>query len=850
MLPVTESKFIRILTYTNMSQFYTFSITKFLWTLFLWIGSGSISFGQCPTSVTILETQQDVIDFAANYGTCSTIPVRLIIREYSPNDITDLSPLSFITNVTGELELYNLALSDLSGLDNVSNVSGDLIVSNLDQITDMSDFTSLQTIGTFNLSGCDGITSITNGSLTVSNSFQLSGLSSLSNLNNFNLLGSPFISISNCPILTSINCRPANSSTFFIKGMTLSNLPALPKIDIGSSVFLFTNGSLSIQDCNALTDLLDINTSLGGSQGITVIKNNSSLTNTDRLFLSSPRIIEITDNISLSSLDLGFFNRITNSFTIHGNANLTTLNLSNLEYVEQTFLISNNASLTSLDGLDNLIAVRDLQIVNNNALIDIANLTSLENITRNLYIANNDNLTSIGGLTSLERIYEELSVLSNQNLTTIGSYPELRGVQEQITIDDNPALLDLGTMPKLGNLQSANLNIDILNNPSLTSLSGFDNLFRVSELNITDCPNVTFLFTVGSRANNSGSFFDIKIENTGIINLQGFPKINDLILWNNASLINLEWLQPNNGRVNDLWIKNCASISNLLGLEASNAMADLRLENNPLLSSLGGLQNTISADDILIFQNPALLNLNELENIPSTGQNGTPGSVQISTNNSLNSIDDFCGLFSIAQTATAGSNFFVSNNSYNPTIAEITTQGPCSSVPLPVELLKFSGIALDLGNALSWQTASEENASLFRVQTSSDGQNWKELTQITAEGESQTLQSYSYLDKLAPSGLSYYRLLLEDLDGSYEYSDVISITRIDPDQEQFAFPNPTSGLITLSGLTSSASVRILGPLGKTVLEQKLQNGRIDLSVLPPSIYTLQSEGKSFRVIRN
>jgi hypothetical protein len=871
MLPVTESKFVGIITYTNMNQFYTFSITKLLLVLFLSFGMGAAGFSQCPTSTTILTTQQDIIDFAANYGSCANIPHSITIQESSPNSISDLSPLSFITSISGDLKIHgNQALTTLTGIHNVSTTAGDFRISNN---------AALVNPGALAISSVDEII--------------IHGNPMLSSLPNTNINSVTTIYITNNPLLVSRNgfsISDASVQQLFINNCALSDLvlfnqttniwqlgirdmPNLTTLDLGGTLNLgFFSGSyrstlFTIQDCNNLTN---ISSSLTGFGSI-IIQDNPQLASINNINLSRIDDFQIVNNDALISFALsGTSTSVERTLRISDNDNLVSFNMNSITTSLTSAIISGNPLLANLSGLQNLVTANRLYIGNNDALTDMSGLSSLTSVFNPFTITLNDGLTSCNGLNSLQDVYQ-LYIQDNINLNTLGNFPALDDISDEIFIEDNAALQDLGSFPAISRiryrldinrcpsltnvgswnsmsyLNSVNLDIRIVDCPLLNSISGFSG-FEAYHAFITDCPALSDLTGLPNRNNY---FTRLILDNTGITDLSNISGVALLALIDNQNLTNLDNISMAAGQTTaDFYIRDNPNLTSISGLAGFTSFKDFTLFGSPNLASLAGLENVTSVNDISIGGSTQLTSLEQLQNINSIGQSGSPGSLTIYSNPQLNSIDDFCGLHGIIQDARSNTNIYIQNNTYNPTPAEITTQGPCSSIPLPVELLKFSGNALDQGNALSWQTASEENASLFRVQTSSDGQNWKELTQVTAEGESQTLQSYSYLDKLAPSGLSYYRLHLEDLDGSYEYSDVISITRIGADQEQFAFPNPTSGLITLSGLTSSASVRILGPLGKTVLEQQLQDGQVDLSSLPAGIYTLQSEGKSFKVIRN
>ena len=65
-------------------------------------------------------------------------------------------------------------------------------------------------------------------------------------------------------------------------------------------------------------------------------------------------------------------------------------------------------------------------------------------------------------------------------------------------------------------------------------------------------------------------------------------------------------------------------------------------------------------------------------------------------------------------------------------------------------------------------------------------------------------QAYHFTDQ-HPLYTAYYRLKMEDLDGSYSYSDVLFLEAPGTQQPQ-AFPNPNNGQFKLSLPTAEAAV--------------------------------------------
>ncbi|MFT5165777.1 MAG: hypothetical protein ACI8P3_001006 [Saprospiraceae bacterium] len=112
---------------------------------------------------------------------------------------------------------------------------------------------------------------------------------------------------------------------------------------------------------------------------------------------------------------------------------------------------------------------------------------------------------------------------------------------------------------------------------------------------------------------------------------------------------------------------------------------------------------------------------------------------------------------------------------------------------LPVELTDFYGEVDACDVVLNWRTETEENFNHFGLQRSSDGTDFETIEAINGSGAT-TPMSYQYHDREAKR-LNYYRLKMIDTDGSYDYSDIISIQTecMEDDIKMAIYPNPILG---------------------------------------------------------
>ncbi|MDX9751901.1 MAG: VCBS repeat-containing protein, partial [Flavobacteriales bacterium] len=160
---------------------------------------------------------------------------------------------------------------------------------------------------------------------------------------------------------------------------------------------------------------------------------------------------------------------------------------------------------------------------------------------------------------------------------------------------------------------------------------------------------------------------------------------------------------------------------------------------------------------------------------------------------------------------------------------------------LPVELLQLDGIPLVPGNLISWATASETGTSHFTVERSTDLAAWQAIGEVAAAGNSPTTTAYELLDTDAPTGLSYYRLQVVDLDGTAEPSPTVAVHRGAGDHMQ-VYPNPaTDARLYWQGPAGARRARVHDAAGRMVLDRPAApgtNGSIELGALSAGHYTL------------
>jgi hypothetical protein len=111
---------------------------------------------------------------------------------------------------------------------------------------------------------------------------------------------------------------------------------------------------------------------------------------------------------------------------------------------------------------------------------------------------------------------------------------------------------------------------------------------------------------------------------------------------------------------------------------------------------------------------------------------------------------------------------------------------------IPVELTSFTANTSDGNVVLNWETATEINNQGFEIERRTADTEYRTIGFVEGHGTTTEPQSYSYIDKTAEQGLTYYRLKQVDFDGHYTYSVEIEIDATGPLSFNLAqnYPNP------------------------------------------------------------
>ncbi|KAK6028700.1 polymorphic outer membrane protein repeat-containing domain protein [Ostertagia ostertagi] len=172
-----------------------------------------------------------------------------------------------------------------------------------------------------------------------------------------------------------------------------------------------------------------------------------------------------------------------------------------------------------------------------------------------------------------------------------------------------------------------------------------------------------------------------------------------------------------------------------------------------------------------------------------------------------------------------------------------------SSVPLPVQLISFEAVKGpdNKSSVLEWQVNREAGMSRYKIQRSSNGNTFETIGSVAANGK----ERYQFMDEQPLPGINFYRLSMEETDGSYTYSRVIRITFRENNQPGIViYPNPAATILNINpdgiaaGLLALQYTDLAGRTARTIRVNYIPGEVIhdDISTLPAGSYILTLPG--------
>jgi len=182
---------------------------------------------------------------------------------------------------------------------------------------------------------------------------------------------------------------------------------------------------------------------------------------------------------------------------------------------------------------------------------------------------------------------------------------------------------------------------------------------------------------------------------------------------------------------------------------------------------------------------------------------------------------------------------------------------------VPVELTSFTAVSLGSVIQLSWNTATETNNLQFEIErrliNESESGSWMLRGYVEGKGTTTELHQYLYNDEIKGINATaiQYRLKQIDFNGSFTYSDVVTIDEISPIEFKLEqnYPNPFNPATIINYSVpgeQSVTLKVFDILGNeitTLVDSKIAAGNYQVEFnaesLPSGVYYYTLAAESF-----
>lgn len=556
--------------------------------------------------------------------------------------MSDLSEIVKLKKVWG-LQVVNNNITSLGGLAEIEEMSYLKMTTNNQLVT--ATFPKLTTkamhalhinnnlsLVSLTLPFVESFAATTNGNISISGNPLFKTLS-MPNLKSVDKCGN--IEIVNT-LFPNLNMFANASGTLGSWGLTLNDNPELTSVSGFKNIVI--TGRLSIDQCirlptlegmniqpdvtdwvtitrnDKLTDITAVSGKLKSTAGLTVSSNKLLTTANFPLFEKGS--VACKENEELTSLTMPKFKE-SNHINLTHNIKLATINMNALEKVVQGFYLWGGfeltQALTSFD-LPALKSAGSSYILNCPGIVNLDGFNNWTETTGEIVISNsnfpgaNVKLKTIDGFNKLVNIPASLGLESASGSDYKGPLQSIKGFK---------ALKKVGGSFNIGGR-------------NLSDASGFSNLENV--------------------------FYDIRIMNTALTNVNSFGKLADI------------GADPHIARY--LFIHDNEKLTTLKGFASLAIVKGISIQNNKELVDIDGLENIKSAPlGFSIVNNEKLTNINGVSNVE-----GSIAHIYVNLNKILKNL---CGATKALKGGGHTGVFQATGNAYNPTKEQIIA-GQCS----------------------------------------------------------------------------------------------------------------------------------------------------------------------------
>ncbi|WP_205529494.1 T9SS type A sorting domain-containing protein [Taibaiella koreensis] len=164
-----------------------------------------------------------------------------------------------------------------------------------------------------------------------------------------------------------------------------------------------------------------------------------------------------------------------------------------------------------------------------------------------------------------------------------------------------------------------------------------------------------------------------------------------------------------------------------------------------------------------------------------------------------------------------------------------------NSTPLLIVLGDITAQNAGNRNRIEWSTLSEAAGDEFRIERSTDGSHFETIGSLDAKGKAPS--QYSFIDEQPYTGVSYYRLYLDNAEkGTGTYSRIVAATMKGEAFAMNAYPNPAGDYLNISIRGGQdGKLLLMDAMGRQLLATQPGNGSTMLSMkhLAQGFYLVQ-----------
>jgi len=166
----------------------------------------------------------------------------------------------------------------------------------------------------------------------------------------------------------------------------------------------------------------------------------------------------------------------------------------------------------------------------------------------------------------------------------------------------------------------------------------------------------------------------------------------------------------------------------------------------------------------------------------------------------------------------------------------IVVANPCFA-PLPIQIKSFKGFSTrNCDVNLEFESGIEYNVRNIEIEGSNDGISFSKLYELLPRGSDS-----KYVIQFKSKESNYYRLKINDLDGSFSYSQIIRINNNCTSSTIRTFPNPSAEKIWVENVQRDDQLIIVDVLGREVFRQLVKSSSVEINIqnLPTGLYFLK-----------